>query len=112
MANVTRQPLAGGIQNNAVQAKRYTGRLCAGCMSSVTVRDEECSLSRMMTTAFHNTASLVAMALQLGFVGCLKADFLGTRRFGLWLCLHLWHKRGGWKKPSHSGLLGQANLRQ
>ena len=112
VANVTRQPLAGGIQNNTVQAKCYTGRLCAGCISAVTIRDEECFVSRVMTMTFHITASVTAVALQLGFVGCLKADVLGTRRFGRWLCLHLWYKRGGGKRPAHEGPLGKVNLHQ
>jgi hypothetical protein len=116
VANVTCQPLAGGIQNNTVQAGRqakcYTGRLCAVCMSAVTIRDEECFLSRVMTITFHNTASVTALALQLGFVDCLKADILGTRRFGRWLCLHMWYRRGGGKKPAHVGPLGEVNLHQ
>lgn len=81
-------------------------------MSTVTIRDEECFLSRVMTITFHNTASVTAVALQLGFVGCLKADILGTRRFGRWLCLHLWYKKGGGKKPTHVGPLGKVNFHQ
>jgi hypothetical protein len=79
---------------------------------AVTVRDEQCFLSRVMTITFHNTASVTAVALQLGFVGCLKADILGTRRFGLWLCLRLWYKMGGGKKPTHMGPLGKVNRHQ
>ena len=69
-------------------------------MSAVTIRDEECFLSMVMTATFHSTASVTVVALQLGFVRCLKADILGTRRFGRLLCVHLWYKRGGRKKPS------------
>ena len=63
-------------------------------MSAVTIRDEECFLSRVLTMAFHNTANVTTVALQLGFVCCLRADILGTRRFGRWLCHEICATRG------------------